>query len=166
MKDRIIYFSSLTQWINENRKAHAKLIVCGDFNSTILEINQYKIRQKSIDSHINKLMNNLILANVDSLKINAKCNRPTYIHSNANRKSSTIDYILANDILVKNITRFNVKTTPSPDHRALIINIESHNHQRGKSYWKLNVSVLDHDEYKCKIIAIFDEVLNSSKYLA
>ena len=79
----------------------------------------------------------------------------------------TIDYILANDILVKNITRSNVKTTPSPDHRALIIiNIESHNHQRGKSYLKLNVSVLDHDKYKCKITEIFDEVINSSKYLA
>ena len=81
-------------------------------------------------------MNPLILTNVDGLKTNAKCN----------------------DILVKNITRFNVKTTPSPDRRALIINIESHNHQRGKSYWKLNVSVLDHDEYKCKIPEIFDEI--------
>ncbi len=41
-----------------------------------------------------------------------------------------------------------LKISPCPDHKAVIMSIQCRDKQRGKGYWKLNTSVLMEDLYK------------------
>ena len=50
--------------------------------------------------------------------------------------------------LLNNITKFELKFAPTPDHKALQINVEIHTATRGPSYWKMNISVLDEIAYQ------------------
>lgn len=40
------------------------------------------------------------------------------------------------------------------DHRALKFELNIYNNQRGKGYWKMNVSIINEDEFKKNIIQI------------
>ena len=74
---------------------------------------------------------------VYKLKHNNITQGATYINPKNIAQSSRIDYIFAEKTLVQYITSCDVKTTPAPDHRAIIINISKQKSVRGPSYWKL-----------------------------
>ena len=58
------------------------------------------------------------------------------------------------------ITRCKVTTSPAPDHRAIIIQIENNHAKRGPGYWKLNATVLNENEYVEGIENIFERERN------
>ena len=70
-------------------------------------------------------------------------------------KMDVVEKNIFRKTLVQYITSCDVKTTPAPDHRAVIINIRKHKLVRGPPYWKLNDSILNEDEYQSGIIEIF-----------
>ena len=58
---------------------------------------------------------------------------------------------------------------PCPDHKAVVMSLDMEDRIRGKGYWKLNVSVLQEEEYRHGIhnivrdtISELDEVVDKS----
>ncbi len=39
------------------------------------------------------------------------------------------------------------RSAPTPDHKAVVIKVNTHTNPRGKGYWKLNTSVLEEEDY-------------------
>ena len=75
----------------------------------------------------------------------------TYISSTQTKVKSRIDYILVTDELLNFCKSVSILTAPVPDHKGVVLHLKTENMQRGKGYWKLNVSVLKEEEYKTGI---------------
>ena len=48
---------------------------------------------------------------------------------------------------------------PTPDHKAVVINIKKYKKPRGKGYWKMNNSVIDDTDYKDGITSLYNETI-------
>jgi hypothetical protein len=64
------------------------------------------------------------------------------------------------------------KPAPTPDHKAVIVQICKNINERGKGYWKLNTSVIEEENYKLGIRQVitstckeYSESLTSGKLL-
>lgn len=75
---------------------------------------------------------------------------------------SRIDFVFVNNdllnqfrnILIRKIPGTHSNGTRMSDHRALKFELNIYNNQRGKGYWKMNVSILNEDDFKRNIIQI------------
>lgn len=53
-----------------------------------------------------------------------------------------------------------IDTAPVPDHKAVLVHINSNDKARGKGYWKLNASLLEHDSYVSAISETITSTVN------
>lgn len=61
-------------------------------------------------------------------------------------------------MIIRRIPGTHNKNTRMSDHRYLKTCVDFKKLERGLGYWKLNISPLEHDEYKKSIINIFNEL--------
>ena len=54
--------------------------------------------------------------------------------------------------------------TPCPDHKAVVLCVRGDERPRGRGYWKLNVSVLDEENYKESIRKIISDTLSEYRH--
>ena len=52
-----------------------------------------------------------------------------------------------------------MRQAPTPDHKAVYIEVKARRNTRGKGYWKMNNSVINEENYREGISKLFDETL-------
>lgn len=70
-------------------------------------------------------------------------------------RNDTIDYV--KNIVVRKLPGIHKKNTRLSDHRLLKCNLNFSNLERGKGYWKLNISHLENEDYKRGILGFIQE---------
>ena len=61
-----------------------------------------------------------------------------------------IDYMFISDEMCNHVLTCNIIPAAIPDH-TVIVHINLHANQRGPGYWKMNINIIDDDEYICGI---------------
>ena len=52
-----------------------------------------------------------------------------------------------------------MRQAPTPDHKAMFIEVKVRHNTRGKGYWKMNNSVINEENYREGISELFDDTL-------
>ncbi len=146
MKERVDFFGNISIWINKYVLNTSKLIIGGDFNC----VNERNDRHNnSIDKSTMELcklktVHGLIdiwrKQHIDKVSF-------TYIDPSSRGYNARIDFFLCSDCIAPCIANSNISHAPTPDHKAVDICIKLSNKTRGKGYWKMNVSVLQDEQY-------------------
>ena len=83
-----------------------------------------------------------------------------YIDPSNRGYSSRIDYILGTKAILKQCKTSSTITAPTPDHKAIFIQISINYKKRGKGYWKLNSSIIEDREYQAEIQILIQETID------
>lgn len=141
VKERICFLKKSKAWIKRYTEDIDRLIVCGDMNCCM---NVKDRKNENGDKSNTQLCNVAKYLNVKDTwrEMNPQSVDFTF------KDISRIDYILISDIVNSQVTTAEIVNVPNiPDHKGVIV-LVGDERNRGKSYWKLNVSVLDDDTYK------------------
>ena len=125
------------------------IILMGDFNSIIHE-NDREGKQKRINHYLKNFIENLNFK--DSFKL-LHPNQISYTFISPNGKSR-IDRIYVSSSLKSKIKEISHENYVFSDHAAVILKLENNNipkRSNKTSYWKLNVSIFEEEEFKKKI---------------
>lgn len=71
-------------------------------------------------------------------------------------RNDSIDYV--KNIVVRKLPGTHNKNTRLSDHRLIKCNLNFSNLERGKGYWKLNISHLENEDYKRGILELFKNI--------
>ena len=82
----------------------------------------------------------------------------TYIDPSDRNKHSRIDFILLSKPLQNLAHSCTIIQSPAPDHKAVSLKLELKTNTRGRGYWKLNNSILNHKEYEKAISELCDNI--------
>ena len=162
-KERIDWLMDTKTWILKHADHMEELIVCGDFNCCL------GTDDRSSGTHLNdksrKTFNIFIeqLKLFDSISINKKnANRYTWTDGHIR---SRLDYVLMRketSLTIKDMSHVTVisdkKSQRVTDHKAVHVNCLLKTDKRGPGYWKLNVLLLENEEYKSKVIELINEI--------
>ena len=127
--ERDKFFTNTYKYIHDN--ALQNVIIGGDFNYATAPIDRAnstsKLRSKTYENMIEKL---------DIIDIwrnkNPGNKKYRYIDPSNRGFSSRLDKFLITSILSQNVTKCEIKQAPSPDHKALIIQLQEKTSYRGK----------------------------------
>ena len=145
--ERDLFLNKSIDSIRQNTTPNRQLIIGGDFNCVTNKIDklnqQYNYNSKIFNNFIQQLEVTDIWReqHPDDIEF-------TYIDPSGRGYSSRIDKILISKSLSKFIINSKITQAPTPDHKAVIINIRYGTAKRGKGYWKLNSSIIEELEYK------------------
>ena len=67
----------------------------------------------------------------------------TYIDPSGKMRNSRIDLWLTSDSVRSITDSCEITQSPSPDHKAVVLQVALNDKIRGRGYWKLNVSLLE-----------------------
>ena len=156
--DRIVFFRNMQSFINSYASNKNRLIIAGDYNCVLSE--SARVTRK-IDRSTDILKDIMVKLNmVDIWRIlNPSTKEFTYIDPSCNMRNSRINLILCSSSLQSKCSRSVIAQAPAPDHRAVCMAIEITKNRRGKGYWKLNNSHLEHEEYQEGIVRLYEEVI-------
>ncbi len=158
MKERIAFFKRISTWIKQNIDESNTLIICGDFNSVTSEKDRTTGKVDKCGHHFNNLKKNLSL--IDSYRyLNPDEHGFTWVDPADVTKMSRLDYIFTTHYMEHNIKQSFVSNAPVPDHKAVVTDFSINNRARGPGYWKLNVSVLNDEQYKEKVKTIYNKTV-------
>ena len=59
-----------------------------------------------------------------------------------------------------------IHNAPVPDHNAVAVSINLHENHRGSGYWKMNIDVINDDEYVNGINSLIDQTLQDYEDVA
>ena len=147
---RIRFFNNIHKLLSNKIPSTYHTITGGDMNTTddILDRVNMKIEPCVKIYKRFKTVTNL----EDAWKyLNPQKREYTYIDTKTNKGVSRIDHILVSPSILSHISKAEIKIAPTPDHKAVILKIDTNHNTRGKGYWKLNNLLLDDTEY-CEII--------------
>ena len=156
--ERIVFFRQIMCFINAHAINKSKLIIAGDFNYALSEND--RVSGKT-DRSTNVLIDIMVSLNVVDIwrLMNPNVKSFTYVHPTFSMRNSRIDLLLFSDPLKSKCLQSEISQTPAPDHKAISITLQIADNKRGKGYWKLNNSYLEHDEYQAGIVRIYDEII-------
>ena len=158
LNDRITFFKRVSTWIKQNIDETNTLIICGDFNSVISNVDRTSGKVEKCGTHFEKLIKNINL--VDSYRmLNTQDIGYTWVDPADATRKSRLDYIFVTQFLKHNLKKSVVNYAPVPDHKAVITDIVLRESIRGPGYWKLNTSILKDQQYKESIINIINKTL-------
>ena len=139
------FFIKTRKWIIENAANHNCLIVAGDFNCSVADIDRKFPnidRSRPVFKDFIKYID--VIDTFRSLNKSKVC----YTYSNSSKTvQSRIDYILCSPY-INNLAKKGYVLNPPriPDHKAVIIKLRPEIIS-GKGYWKLNTSLLQNEDY-------------------
>ena len=151
------FFKNLTRHFQQLDTDH--VIFCGDMNCVIknaLDIVSGGNHAESDIECFNEFINNCGLSDVWRL-FNGEEKIFTWSRNSPNFIARRLDYILASECAVDNITECNIKTIAQTDHRCVDISYRLSDIVRGPSYWKFNDSLLTDINYVNMINSLIDE---------
>ena len=162
--DRVIFFKKLKTFISRNTLNENDILLCGDFNCC---------KGRIYDKSYMKLLDTVRCLDLTDVWIDKHPQLNGYTWCNANDiPTSRIDYMfLSNEfmykmdkILIRRVPGTHSNGTRMTDHRLLKLFIVVSEDKRGPGYWKLNVSYLDHEDYRKgieHIVENLDETLSA-----
>ena len=146
VKERIDFLEKTQTWISQHSNSTSKLIICGDLNTVDNCIDRSSGVIDRSSKQFADLKSNLEVCDIWRYNHPTKSDY-TYISTAETGGKSRIDYILVSNDLLSFCKSSTIITAPVPDHRGVLLHLQSENKQRGKGYWKLNVSVLKEKKY-------------------
>lgn len=147
-----IFFKNLKEWILTNAVPNSNLILGGDFNT--------EKHKPGASNYIKDLMTQLKLKDT----FNTKISPISYTYFHQSGVKSRIDFILVTEHSSGDFTDFQIRDSPAPDHKALIIKLNNLENKRGPSYWKLNIAILKDENYQRHVKEKIKESLRSAEY--
>ena len=159
MRDRLEFFQKTSRWINKNALFKSSLLVSGDMNCCIRDIDRfplYRVNDYSKTGFVN-LINNLNLDDCWPLT----SNKPGYTYYDKRTGSkSRLDYVLTSKTLPFTLKNMSIIKCPASDHETLLACFKTVNQKRGRGYWKLNNCLLQDDEYQLGIRNIIKDTIS------
>ena len=158
VNDRVAFLNQCITWINNHCVDKSKLIVGGDFNCVYENVDRTsKVLDKS-SVCFKQFMNEMNL--IDSWRIKHDGDIDfTYIDPSHRGLNSRIDYILIPLSMQQYLMKCDHRLAPTPDHKAVTALIKSASNPSGKGYWKLNVSILDENDYVIGDKSVIDKTI-------
>ena len=159
MRDRLDFFHKTHHWINKNALFQNSLLISGDMNCCLRDIDRHPV------SNVNDYSKKAFLKLINELDLN-DCwplisDRPGYTYYDKRTGSkSRIDYILTSKILPFTLNTMSIVKCTVSDHETLIAGFKTVSQKRGKGYWKLNNSLLQDSKYKMAVKSIIRETIN------
>ena len=145
-QERIKFFTNVKSLIGSHALFPAKLLLGGDFNSVLASEDRYTKKLDGSSTQLNNLVESMQLFDVWRSKNESSVDF-SYIDPTCNMHNSRIDLWLAADTVKHEINSCSIIQAPAPDHKAVVLDTIIQVNTRGKGYWKMNVSVLDDNEY-------------------
>lgn len=157
-KARIEFFNRLRSFTSTHTILGSKVFLCGDFNCS------FEKKNDKSQKRLSEILHKLDLVDIWKHKYPDK-NGFTWCDAD-NCPKNRIDYIfvsneildLTKNMIIRRIPGTHNKNTRMSDHRYLKACVDLNKLERGSGYWKLNISHLEHDEYKKGIIDIFKDL--------
>ena len=84
----------------------------------------------------------------------------TYIDPTRKGRDSRIDMWLIPKNIVHKTKSCNIIQAPTPDHKAVVLEVQVSDRKRGKGYWKMNNSILTDEQYKTGITELYYDTLD------
>jgi len=148
---QIRFYKDLFQLLqNEGIHNDCKIIMGGDFN-IIMQTSLDKqggniaLKEKSLEQ-VDKIMSDLDLQDIWRVK-NPDRKRYTW-RQNRPRIQCRLDYWIISDQLHDSVDNVDILPSIRSDHSAIYLKLKTtEGDQRGKGYWKLNVSLLQEEDY-------------------
>ena len=150
------------QYVNEFVKSHAvsrnRILIGGDF-----------ICADSPNDRSNKIVyrSSAKLANLkSSLQLedvwrhfNPNTIEYSYIDPSGRGFNSRTDLWLGSRNIVSDTVTCVMRQAPTPDHKAIFVEVKVRHNTRSKGYWKMNNSVINEENYREGISKLFDDTL-------
>ena len=156
---RATFFDECVNIINDKCSTHLNIIIGGDFNSVVDEIDKKSKPKKACKNALIRFMSRLEMTDIWRKK-NPDSREYTYIDPSNRGQNSRIDKLLTTDTLLKKVKCCYITNAPTPDHKAVIAEIMLKSNSRGKGYWKLNSSVVNEIEYQVLIKDAINDTCN------
>ena len=140
-------------------------IICGDFNIVLdnnLDICSGEAHPSDLVQKFNDWVNNSSLCDTWRT-INGQTKEYTWSKSNP-FISRRLDFIFASENLIPQVTESKHIFVSGTDHKMIISNFITDNFKRGKSFWKLNTSLLNDINYLNEMNAHIDNFLLNNSY--
>ena len=118
-EERVTFFLNILQFIKKHKIADSILILCGDMNTQLY--NNTLKREENVSSHIRHILNEQQL--IDCSRALNDNKQSTYIKPGNLNIQSQIDYIFVSKFFKSHI-KYKLRVAPSPDHKALEIDIK------------------------------------------
>ena len=146
ISDRIKFLSHIVTFVRTRALSKYNLCIGGDFNCVSTLIDKASGNLDKSSCVLDKVKNDLKLVDIwRSIHPNQK--EFSFIDHTKKSHDSRIDLWLVPKSTVQHVKSCTIVQAPTPDHKAISLDIKFCNKERGKGYWKLNNSVLNDDEY-------------------
>ena len=161
-------FEKLKKWILQFSKTSSNIIVGGDFNTCLRDIDREpKTHLKdSSRSKLNNIITNLKLIDTWASKHTNK-NGFTYLDKRCNTKSR-LDYLFMSEKLLDINYRSNIIQSFNKkqiDHDLVVTKVYINTRPKGSGYWKFNSQLLNNSEYCNDVKNVIKETCTEYKEL-
>ncbi len=134
------YFNECGKFIKEKCTTPEHIIVGGDFNCVSEQTDKQRKVTNISDNNYNRFIDNIQLVDIWRIQHPNEV-QYTYIDPSNRQYSSRIDKVLISKTLSQKSHNSRIIHAPTPDHKAVIVDMKDFSLQRGKGYWKLNASI-------------------------
>ena len=146
LKQRIAFIENLGKCIDQKALNVKNLLIGGDFNCVNSEIDRTNKRTDKSTGTLTEFKSKYDLIDVWR-KLHPDQRSFTFIDPSDRGYSSRIDFFLCSSDVTLHAQGSNISCAPTPDHKAVDLELQLTNCKKGKGYWKMNVSVLEDDKY-------------------
>ncbi len=155
--ERIKFLKRTKTWSKQHCINANMTIASGDFNTVDEAVDRSSGKVDSSGQHFTAFKKYNGLVDIWRLK-HPDTQQFTFINPGNPLIGSRIDQTLISNVLSVCVKKSEIIPSPTPDHLALITEFKNINRPRGPSYWKMNVSILKHPEYKKGIKEIHNNI--------
>ena len=158
VQDRITFLLEIESYIKVHAIAHKNLIIAGDVNCVDNALDRVSgILDKSTPVFKN-MKHVLDIVDIWRIRNDSKIEY-TYIDPSIRGRNSRIDVVLLSKTLLSCAESCSILQAPAPDHKAVNLHINTNVKSRGKGFWKLNNTVLQHKEYVTGITELCTSII-------
>lgn len=163
--ERSAFLKQLVKWTSDKCISRESMICGGDFNCTLDKVdrkNKNNCDQSS--KFLKKFMSNFDLYDVWR-KTHSNKIAFTFIDPSGRGYDSRIDYLFISESIFRHSHLCYIIPAPVPDHNAVFLKVSFHENKRGPGYWKMNVSVLEDENYVSGINLLIDDTISDYMYV-
>ena len=158
---RIDFFKRLNKWINQFSCNPENIILAGDMNCPLLNIDRTSNIVDKSSVHLNNIIKTNLLYDCWNISNDNSGSRFTYLDGFNNTKSR-LDYIFTSQrspLIINSIRTFTLTFT---DHKAVAITTKLNANKRGPGYWKMSSKHLNDSKYKEMIEKVINDTNNET----
>ena len=140
------FFKRLSTWIKQKALDTSSVIICGDLNCALHELDKESGELDQSSRQLSKLLDYNDC--VDGIRYMQQDVKIYTYRDNVTLRGSKLDYIALSKTLCPMLRKYWVEKAPkAPDHKAIIYELKS-KQSKGPGYWKINNSIIGDPVYK------------------